>query len=183
MASSSSAPSRCPGDLVAAIREVTRQRADWRQTEELAAGALRRHLQGPDILTATERVGHHDGYRTYLLHTEPDGSFSVLGLVWRPGQATVIHDHVTWGACGVLQGTEHEELFALREGGTALEQVGANESAVGDVASFTPPGDIHRVSNRGEGPAISLHVYGADLSRLGSSVRRVYHLPVLVPVR
>jgi hypothetical protein len=26
--------------------------------------------------------------------------------------------------------------------------------------------------------AISLHVYGADITRLGSSVRRVYDLPV-----
>jgi predicted metal-dependent enzyme (double-stranded beta helix superfamily) len=47
--------------------------------------------------------------------------------------------------------------------------------------SFTPPGDIHRVRNSGDVPAVSLHVYGADLSRLGSSVRRVYGLPVLVP--
>jgi 3-mercaptopropionate dioxygenase len=29
--------------------------------------------------------------------------------------------------------------------------------------------------------AISLHVYGADITRLGSSVRRTYDLPVLVP--
>jgi 3-mercaptopropionate dioxygenase len=177
-----SVPGRCPGGLVSAIREVTSQRADWQQTEELAARVLRQHLPGPDILTAAERAGQASGYRTHLLHTEPDGSFSVLALVWRPGQATVIHDHVTWGACGVLQGTEYEELFALREGGTALEQVAATENAIGDVASFTPPGDIHRVSNQGDGPAISLHVYGADLSRLGSSVRRVYDLPVLVPV-
>jgi hypothetical protein len=26
---------------------------------------------------------------------------------------------------------------------------------------------------------VSLHVYGADISRLGSSVRRVYDLPVV----
>jgi len=94
----------------------------------------------------------------------------------------VIHDHVTWGACGVLQGVEYEELFALREAGTVLEQVGTSQNTAGDVVNFTPPGDIHRVSNRGDGAAISLHVYGADISRLGSSVRRVYDLPVLVPV-
>jgi len=29
--------------------------------------------------------------------------------------------------------------------------------------------------------AVSLHVYGADISRLGSSVRRVYELPVRLP--
>ena len=51
------------------------------------------------------------------MHAEPDGSFSVVGLVWRPGQITPIHDHVTWCVIGVLQGAEYEELFALREAG------------------------------------------------------------------
>jgi len=45
------------------------------------------------------------------------------------------------------------------------------------VCGFAPPGDIHRVWNAGTGRAISLHVYGADISRLGTSVRRVYELP------
>ena len=40
------------------------------------------------------------------------------------------------------------------------------------------PGTSTGSANRGTGVAISLHVYGADISRLGSSVRRVYHLPV-----
>ena len=101
-----------------------------------------------------------------------------MGLVWRPGQITPIHDHVTWCVIGVLQGAEYEELFALREGGTVLEEVGTNAGAPGDVSGFAPPGDIHRVRNRGTAVAISLHVYGADISRLGSSVRRIYDLPV-----
>jgi predicted metal-dependent enzyme (double-stranded beta helix superfamily) len=36
-----------------------------------------------------------------------------------------------------------------------------------------PPDDIHRVRNTGDTVAITLHVYGADLSR-GTSVRRTY---------
>ena len=79
---------------------------------------------------------------------------------------------------GVLQGAEYEELFALREGGAVLEGVGTNAGAPGDVSGFAPPGDIHRVRNRGTEVAISVHVYGADISRLGSSVRRIYDLPV-----
>lgn len=177
----SSEPSRCPGGLVVAIRDVIWQHADWQRTEEQVADVLRRHLPGPDILTAAERAGDPDGYRTHLLHTEPDGSFSVVGLVWRPGQETPIHDHVTWGAMGVLQGVEFEELFALRDDGAVLEQVGTSENHAGDIVNFTPPGDIHRVRNQGDGPAVSLHVYGADISRLGTSVRRTYDLPVLVP--
>ena len=61
------------------------------------------------------------------MHAEPDGCFSVVALVWRPGQYP-IHDHVTWCVIGVLQGAEYEELFALREGGTMLEEVGTSAS-------------------------------------------------------
>jgi predicted metal-dependent enzyme (double-stranded beta helix superfamily) len=169
---------RCPGDLITAIRGATACHADWQQTAALVADELRLHLPGPEILTAREQVGDPDGYICHLLHTEPDGSFSVTALVWRPGQLTPIHDHVAWCVFGVLQGVEYEELYLLSEDGTFLAEVGSNESQVGEVSGFAPPGDIHRVRNRGTGIAISLHVYGADITRLGSSVRRTYDLPV-----
>jgi len=35
------------------------------------------------------------------------------------------------------------------------------------------------VRNAGEQTAISLHIYGTDISRLDSSVRRIYDLPVV----
>ena len=170
--------SRCPAGLLTALRRAVRQHGDWDLTSRRVARALRRHLPGPEILTAAERDGHPGAYQQHLLHAEPDGSFSVVGLVWRPGQITPVHDHVTWCVIGVLQGAEYEELFALRQDGTVLEEVGTNTGSPGDVSGFAPPGDIHRVRNRGASVAISLHVYGADISRLGSSVRRVYDLPV-----
>jgi predicted metal-dependent enzyme (double-stranded beta helix superfamily) len=170
--------SRCPADLTGAIRQAVRRHGDWAQTAQLAAEALGRHLPGPQILTRQERAGDLTGYRTHLVHVEPDGSFSIVALVWLPGQVTPIHDHVTWCVSGVLQGAEYEELFALHDDGAALDEVGRNTSGAGDVTGFAPPGDIHRVRNRGGDVAISLHVYGADISRLGSSVRRIYDLPV-----
>ena len=36
------------------------------------------------------------------------------------------------------------------------------------------PGDIHRVHNTGETMAISIHIYGTDITRIGSSARRYY---------
>ena len=47
------------------------------------------------------------------------------------------------------------------------------------MSGFAPPGDIHRVRNVGDDTAISIHIYGTDVSRIGSSVRRSYDLPVL----
>src|SRR5215467_7580973 len=173
---------RCPADLVTAIRGATARRVDWQQTAGLVAGQVRLHLPVSGILTAEEREGSPDGYVSHTLHTEPDGSFSVCALVWRPGQLTPIHDHVTWCVVGVLQGAEYEELFALRDRETALAEVGRSVNEIGSVSGFAPPGDIHRVRNHGTEIAISLHVYGADIARLGSSVRRIYDLPVLTPV-
>jgi 3-mercaptopropionate dioxygenase len=174
---------RCPAGLVAAIRGATARHADWQQTAVLVADQLRLHLPGPEILTADQRTGSPDGYVCHTLHTEVDGSFSVCALVWRPGQQTPIHDHVTWCVVGVLQGAEHEELFALCSGGTALEQVGSRINEIGDVSGFAPPGDIHQVRNHGADVAISLHVYGADIERLGNSVRRTYDLPMVARSR
>jgi predicted metal-dependent enzyme (double-stranded beta helix superfamily) len=48
----------------------------------------------------------------------------------------------------------------------------------GSVSGIAPPGDIHQVVNTGSDVAISLHVYGADIARLGSSIRNCYDLPV-----
>jgi 3-mercaptopropionate dioxygenase len=172
---------RCPADLVTAIRIVTRQHADWQQTAELVAGQLRRHLPGAEILTAEERAGDPAGYRCHLLHAEPDGSFSVTAMVWRPGQVTPVHDHVTWCVFGVIQGIEYEELYSLSTDGSYLEEVGRGQNNRGEVSGSAPPGDIHRVRNVGGDVAVSLHVYGADISRLGTSIRRTYDLPVVVP--
>jgi predicted metal-dependent enzyme (double-stranded beta helix superfamily) len=92
---------------------------------------------------------------------------------------TPIHDHVTWCVFGVVQGEEHEELFVLDEERGCLVEAGAKTNGEGDVSGFAPPGDIHRVRNIGDQTAISLHVYGTDVSRIGSSVRRYYDQPVL----
>jgi predicted metal-dependent enzyme (double-stranded beta helix superfamily) len=165
-------------DVAQAVRAAVRQGGDWQRTAGLVAEQLRRNLPGPDILTAAQRAGDPAGYRSHLLYTEPDGSFSIVAMVWLSGQVTPVHDHVTWCVFGVLQGAEHEELFALADGGRRLVRTGSAQNTTGQVSGFAPPGDIHRVRNTGDGVTISLHVYGADISRLGCSIRREYDLPV-----
>ena len=155
--------------LVAGIRASVDRRADWADTAQLVAEQLRRHLPTPDVLTPEQRLGSPDEYVGHTLHVEPGGSFSIVALVWRPGQITRIHDHVTWCTFAVIQGIEHEELFDAD-----LNLVGESDNHVGDVSGFAPPGDIHRVHNTGDTTAISIHVYGTDVTATGSSVRRFY---------
>src|SRR5215510_1972579 len=90
-------------------------------------------------------------------------------MVWRPGDVTAIHDHVTW--C-VFRITLDEQRASLVEAGT-------RQNAAGEVSGFAPPGEIQRVRNAGDDTAISPHLYGTDVSRIGSSVRRNYYRPVV----
>jgi len=164
--------------LAGAIRAVVDRHADWQETARLVARELERFRPSSRVLAPHFRSGDSEAYRSHVLHTEPDGSFSIVALVWRPGQATPIHDHVTWCVFTVAEGVEYEELFTLDEEGACLVEAGSTVNATGDVSGFAPPGDIHRVRNAGNRTAISIHIYGTDVTRLGSRVRRDYDLPV-----
>ena len=155
--------------LVTGVRTAVAAHADWSETAQLVAEQLRRHLPAPEVLTAEQRAGSPESYRSHTLYVEPDGTFSIIALVWRPGQITRIHDHMTWCVFGVIQGVEHEELFDAD-----LRPLGESDNFAGDVSGFAPPGDIHRVHNTGDEIAISVHIYGTDVTRIGSSVRRYY---------
>ena len=99
-------------------------------------------------------------------------------MVWRPGQRDPVHDHLTWCVTAVLQGTEYEEVFGCRGdpgGGRAQRQPGRHGQRLRPAGRHSPGHDI------GDAVAVSLHVYGTDITRVGSSVRRVYDLPVRSP--
>ncbi|MFI9724585.1 cysteine dioxygenase [Streptomyces sp. NPDC052396] len=165
--------------LVEDIREAVGRGLPPDITAYLAGERLAAHLGADDLLTEEQCEGDPERYRQHVLHTEPDGSFSVVALVWLPGQRTSIHDHVSWGVAGVHRGVESERRYRLVPDGTTARLVATAEvtNAQGEVSAFAPPGDIHRVHNSCTQKAISIHIYGADVVRLGSSVRRVYDLP------
>jgi predicted metal-dependent enzyme (double-stranded beta helix superfamily) len=142
------------------------------------AAALKPYLSLPDLLTAEQMEPDPASYRQHILHVEPDGSFSLVALVWLPGQCTCIHDHVSWCVVGTYKGAEEETRFDLGHG--YLIAAGKSVNRAGTVTFVEPPGDIHQVRNATSGKVISLHVYGADVSKLGTSIRRRYELPVTV---
>ncbi|MEU6712847.1 cysteine dioxygenase family protein [Nonomuraea sp. NPDC046802] len=160
--------------LVTGISAIVARGRDRRHTAYAVADLLRDRLPGLDLLTPAEREGSPDGYASHILHAREE--FTILAVVWRPGQDTVIHDHVSWCAFGVISGIEHETLY--RDMGDHLVEIGRADNRPGEVSGFAPPGDIHKVRNTSGETGVSLHVYGANVLRLGSSVRRVYDLPV-----
>ncbi|GAA3842317.1 cysteine dioxygenase family protein [Streptomyces coacervatus] len=159
-----------------ARREVTPEQAG-----ERVAAVLAPHLGRADLLTPSQQAADAHAYRQHILHAEPGGSFSVVALVWLPGQCTPIHDHVAWAVSGIHQGAERETVYRLVRDAKEpyLVATGTSTNGVGAVSFLAPPGDIHDVRCAAPGRTVSLHVYGADIARLGSSVRRKYTLPVL----
>jgi 3-mercaptopropionate dioxygenase len=154
---------------VAGVRENVGAHHDWARTAQLVADKLRAHLPGTEVLSPEQRLGSADRAASHTLYVERNGSFSITAVVWRPGQLTRIHDHTTWCVFGVIQGVEHEDVYDAD-----LNLIGSSDGLVGDVNGFAPPGDIHRVHNTGDEVAISIHIYGTDVTRIGSSVRRYY---------
>ncbi|HEX5167519.1 MAG TPA: cysteine dioxygenase family protein [Thermomicrobiales bacterium] len=166
--------------LAGAIRAIVQSESDPALVGEAVAVALKPNLGDASLLTDDQLVPDADHYRQHILHVEPDGSFSIVALVWLPGQETPIHDHVCWCVVGVHLGEEHETTYTLAgtDDDPHLVVSGQPVNLNGTVAALVPPGDIHKVANDGDSLAVSLHIYGADIGTLGTSIRRRYDLPV-----
>jgi predicted metal-dependent enzyme (double-stranded beta helix superfamily) len=124
-------------------------------------------------------------YLQHYLYGDPAERFSLVALVWRPGAATPIHDHLAWGLAGVYRGRELETRYGWcdRPGDSAgLRVAERREVCAGEVLPIVPPDDVHRVLGPGPAPTVSLHLYGCDVAAAaeGSSVRRVYPADLLI---
>ncbi|MEU4115578.1 cysteine dioxygenase family protein [Kitasatospora sp. NPDC028055] len=160
------------------LADLARYAAAEVLTAQLTADTLRKYLRAGLIVPEDLCAGDTEGYSQRLLHAEP--THSVVALTWLPGQSTPIHDHVAWCVSGVVEGVEVDEAFRLwrlpRSGRRVLAPYARTTCSAGRVQLLVPPDeDIHRVSNGGTGRAVSLHVYGADISQnMGTSINRVF---------
>ncbi len=135
---------------------------------------LRPALGDPGLLESRHCEPASDRYRQHIVHVHPSGRYSIVALVWKPGQATPIHDHRCWCVVGVWRGLERETTYDLHgDNDPFLLRRGSSVAEPGTVSVLVPPDeDVHRVENCGSSLAISVHVYGDDISVLGSSINR-----------
>ena len=85
-----------------------------------------------------------------------------------------MHGHTAWGAVGVHRGrleTRNYELIDAGGGLLACSETLYCEAVVGDTA-WVDPGlqDIHRLACNAPDGAVSIHVYGRDLSKDPGSI-------------
>lgn len=152
------------------------------------ADAAARHLS--DVLGERELLCDPDcasdpvRYCQHVLYVDPNSRFSIVSLVWLPGQTTPVHDHVCWCVVGVHQGTEIETRFEQidDDGSHRLRETGVCTNSCGSVAALVPSGpNIHRVGAAvADQVTISIHIYGADIAARGTSIRTIYPDDMLI---
>lgn len=122
------------------------------------------------------KTGIAAGYGQYCLYRRGT-ELSVIAFCWGAGKGTPIHDHLSWGVLGFIQGGEKETRYRRVDDGTnkesaKLQEIGVYFTEQGKTSHLiTPTRDIHKVENPGTKPSVSIHVYGCDM---GQQRRRRY---------
>ena len=106
----------------------------------------------------------------YLLRTDIDNLFTVVSMVMAPHYATPIHNHGTWGLVGIVDGEEREERFDVSLDSAGIAHVHLRGEQINRASAVTvlasPHDEIHRITNLGDTPSRSIHVYGGNLDGL-----------------
>lgn len=136
--------------------------------------ALARAALDPDLLRPEQRLTRSDCYARHVLYSEPGGLFTVLAIVWAPGQFSPAHAHHTWCGYAVVENPLHETLFRFDPAQGKAEPV-RTEVRVPGYSCYAGAGldQIHRLGNSGPRPAISIHAYGVERERIATHVNRL----------
>src|SRR5262245_12958151 len=136
--------------------------------------ALQIAIDAPDLLTAAQVCPQPNCYARHVVHADPKGTFTIVSIVWGPGQFSPVHAHHTWCAYGVRDGDLTETLFAFDIARQQAVPLSTQVRHAGYAClSFSGLDQIHRLGNAGERPAVSVHIYGVDAARVSSHVNRV----------
>ena len=139
----------------------------------------------PDEATAVSE----EGYARHLLHRDPHGRFTVVAMVWGPGQKTPIHDHAgIWCVEGVYAGCIRVTSYDLRARNGArcrFEPCRELTQDIGCAGALIPPVEYHVIENPEDVPAITVHVYGGELETCNvfEPDGKGYHTMVARPLR
>lgn len=136
--------------------------------------ALASAAREPDLLRPEQRVAQVGCYARHVLASDTAGRFTVLAIVWAPGQFSPAHAHHTWCGYAVLENPLNETLFRFDPAQGRAEPV-RTEVRIPGYSCYAEAGldQIHRLGNSGPRPAISIHAYGVERERIATHVNRV----------
>lgn len=108
-------------------------------------------------------------YARHLVHLDPEGRYSVLAMVWAPGQGTPLHDHAgNWCVECVYRGRIRVTSYELqndskREEPLYFEEKNQVTSGLADAGVLIPPFEYHEINNPFDEPAVTIHVYRGEM--------------------
>lgn len=139
-----------------------------------AADFLPSLIAAAGLLRATECAVPETGYGRCNIYFCPRELFTAVAVVWPAGIVSPIHDHLTWCAFGVVEGTIEELRYAEAAGTEAVARDNLRHAAGG--VAFLPGAraGIHSIHNPTEKPAVTLHIYGGDARKTGPNLSTVY---------
>jgi len=141
--------------------------------ERRIVAALARAAADPELLTPAQRIPSPDCYARHVVCGDPAGRFTILSLVWMPGQFSPPHAHHTWCGYAVLENALDETVYRF-DHAAAKAEVLRSEIRKPGYSCFAGAGldQIHSLGNSGLRPAISIHVYGVERERVATHVNR-----------
>jgi len=111
-----------------------------------------------------------DHYARRLLHRDPQGRYTAVVMVWDKGQGTPLHDHAgMWCVECVYTGKIRVTSYSVHGGNPETGVVQFQKETVihagpGEAGALIPPFEYHVLENAIETPAITLHVYGGEMT-------------------
>jgi 3-mercaptopropionate dioxygenase len=110
-----------------------------------------------------------DRYARRLLHCDPAARYSVVVMVWNLGQSTPLHDHAgLWCVECVYEGqvlvTSYDRVGEPEGEKYRFRPASFVRAGFGDAGALIPPFEYHTMENASFERAITLHVYGGEMS-------------------
>jgi predicted metal-dependent enzyme (double-stranded beta helix superfamily) len=125
---------------------------------------------GTDFLEPRFLEPNPNRYARRLVYRDPQDRYTVLAMVWNTGQATPLHDHAgIWCVECVYQGQIRVTSYACHGGDPERDIVQFKQetvilAGVGKAGALIPPFEYHMLENAGSAPAVTLHVYGGEMT-------------------
>jgi mannose-6-phosphate isomerase-like protein (cupin superfamily) len=125
------------------------------------AALARRYADNPDTWPFAPRFNAVD---RWYARVGGDSTHEAWLLTWLPGQATDLHDHGgSAGAFVVVSGTLTEEIVVFSDPRPVTPRTATLPA--GAARAFGAR-HVHRITNTGTVPAVSLHVYAPALREM-----------------
>ena len=126
-------------------------------------------LSDPLWISEVQRQAIPGTTATWALYRSQQPDLCIFTMVVAPGEMTKVHNHLTDGWVGLVQGEQIERKFHRRDDGSRagyvdLALVAEERIALGGLTPIKHPDeDIHQIITMSREPSVSLHVLCNDL--------------------